>query len=185
MPKLPSEFRYVSVYLLKKIVGTYAASLLCKHFGGRESIYIPTSKTSESPIKNIIGDLHFYRLVAAAGGMLIDLPKGIAPKKAAIMDAIQSSGLATGKIAARFGVTERYVRMVRSELRRIGVECPVQGASQEHTQNGRPGTRKRAIANAYSDGLRSIDEIARKTGASAGYVSDILKGMARPEADNG
>lgn len=169
-PDIYISNRYVSITKLQKIIGTYACALLCKRFGGQEDISIPATTKSESPLRNVIGDNNFARLVAVAGGFSVSLPKAIATKKAAIMLALERGAETSSQIAARFNVTQRYVRMLRSELRNAGVVTPTQ------RPGNLPGIKKEAIILAFRSGVGSLDEIAAKTGASRKYVKDVIGG---------
>lgn len=111
---------------LADVVGIHAARLLCHRFGGLERVYIPVGGERENPIRDMIGDAKFNRLTETFGGRHIGIPKppGPAPKKTLIMDELLKGELTRVQMVRRFKVTERYVRIIASELRAIGCTVP-------------------------------------------------------------
>ncbi len=111
---------------LANVIGVTAATLLCERYGGSENIYIPVSPETEHKFKGIVGEYKFKKLTGEFGGDKIDIPKSpkLAPMKAAIITGLIDDKLTTLEISRKTGCTQRYVRMVSSELRDLGIRLP-------------------------------------------------------------
>lgn len=153
---------------LAEIVGVYAAHLICERFGGRENIYIPIRPDREHVLRHVLGDAKFGRLVKELGGLKINIPKapGPMPKKALVMDAIFKGELSNAQIVERCGVSGRYVRRIRADLRAEEVALPP-------TSVLRGPSKKPRIIEALRDGNEDHGEIADRIGVSVSWVKRV------------
>lgn len=105
----------VGLRRLAEVIGPAAAVRLADAFGGAEKIYIPKKARIDHEFTAVIGLDRLEALCAEFGGQRIDIPRGAFKdlKKTQIMDAEGSNR----EVALRLGVTQRYVRQVRVEVR--------------------------------------------------------------------
>ncbi|MBF0247994.1 MAG: hypothetical protein HQL36_07975 [Alphaproteobacteria bacterium] len=106
--------------------GYASAVLICKKFGGLEKVYVPKFANLENPFMSIVGKKGCSRLARAFGGQRIDIPKPprSAPKKVAIIDSLLENRKGDSEIALTHGVTQRYVRAIRTQLINNGIDVP-------------------------------------------------------------
>lgn len=105
----------VGLRRLAEVIGPAAAVRLADEFGGAEKVYIPKRARIDHDFTAVIGLDRMEALCAEFGGHRIDIPRGAFKdlKKTQIMDAEGSNR----EVALRLGVTQRYVRRVRVEVR--------------------------------------------------------------------
>lgn len=108
----------VGLRRLADVIGPAAAVRLADAFGGIEKVYIPKTANADHLFTDAIGLDRLERLCAEFGGQQIDIPRGTFRdlKKAAIIDAAGSNR----DVALRLRCTQRYVRIVRADLRDAG-----------------------------------------------------------------
>lgn len=107
-----------------RVVGDEAAAILCRHFAGRDDLRIPKGlRNPPSPLHlelvELIGKEAARRLMAEFGALKLSFPTRVDRPyvKAKIMALLTDTPLAPKQIARQLGITERYVRKVRSLLR--------------------------------------------------------------------
>ena len=107
---------------LSDCIGYRAAVRLCRRFGGLEKVYIPKNASAGHRLRPVLGDDSFAQLTQRLGGQSINIPKPprVTPSKAGIMDDLIAGEKSVAEIALRHGVTTRWVRKVRRELREAG-----------------------------------------------------------------
>lgn len=88
-----------------------AALQLAYTFGGFNRVYVPMNPRSNSPITRCIGLDHARALAREYGGTHQEIPRFTGPVKKPKIAVAQGSNV---EIARRFGVTVRYVRMVKN-----------------------------------------------------------------------
>lgn len=105
----------VGLRRLAEVIGPAAAVRLADTFGGIERVYIPKTVKIDHDFVGIIGLDLMEDLCGEFGGEHIDIPRGVFKdlKKTQILDASGSHR----EVALRLGVSQRYVRQVRSFVR--------------------------------------------------------------------
>lgn len=122
MPDPIPKHMSTSARQLVNVIGWDATRILHEEFGGRERLYVPCKGPDTHPISRAIGPDAFAKLREEFGGHCISLSKTATPsnKKAGIIDDILAGGKSKLELAVTHGVTDRYVRMVRREVRELG-----------------------------------------------------------------
>jgi hypothetical protein len=98
---------------IAEVIGEEAALKLSESFGGFR-VHIPKSPAADSPLARAIGLEAAEKLARHAGGDRLYVPMGRPHIK---KPAIAAAAGTVAEIARRFGVTERWARAVRSQLR--------------------------------------------------------------------
>ena len=102
---------------LEEVIGKQAAKLLCAHFGGLRQ-YIPQKANAYHPFASLLGMLDLTLLCERYGGVSITLPNGRnEPGKEEIIKAIEKGEKTMRDIALEFGVTERWVWRLASQMK--------------------------------------------------------------------
>ncbi|MCA1975075.1 MAG: hypothetical protein LDL44_19755 [Caenispirillum sp.] len=108
---------------LAEAVGDTAALQLVAAVGGVRT-YVPKEVEADHPLCRLIGREAYGRLVEHYGGEYIEPPRGTGGlKKAAVLACLNAP---SRQVALRCGVTQRYVKKLRADLR--------SGESQEPRQ---------------------------------------------------
>jgi len=113
----------VSAVRIAKVIGWDATIALHDELGGRERIYLPKHPYENHPIGSAIGQDNFRKLCDALGPGRLYIAKQAthSNRKGGIVDDILAGELSVAQIGAKRGVTDRYVRLVRREMRELGL----------------------------------------------------------------
>ena len=97
---------------LAGIIGTDAAQVLCRAYGG-VTLYIPKNIERDSALARIVGPVALRALASVYGGEVVTVPnrRKEAPRKGKILEML-AAGTPAREIALRLDVTQRYVEYV-------------------------------------------------------------------------
>lgn len=101
-------------------IGTEYALILCRAYGGIESIRIPATPAPHHPYAQLLGTEVLSRMITAFGQGYFSFPNMRKPDddKKHVIVAMLSRGVPHITIALATGRTERWVRQVESDMRR-------------------------------------------------------------------